>query len=244
MSMGGGISHLSSERVLNQNKRSLLDSTETSNLDLQGSTMSLNNFEGSSSGSVVPSFSGPPSLLRIKEEASGSSLDLNDVGTSSSTSHARLTKPGNSYPAQQTLSEHVVIPTDPSFMQGIQIKITSTQLENTSIYYYIISHPFSFCTFLTISIFSGLDSGSIEQESLSEQTSVNQGFNPQMSSGGLQHQNKLDQQPPVSSSSSSSNSGRDQNQAVIGGKPKPCPIAQCASKGSVHRHIRYNAFFV
>jgi len=34
------------------------------------------------------------------------------------------------------------------------------------------------------------------------------------------------------------------NQAVIGGKPKPCPVANCASKGSVHRHIRYNAFFI
>ena len=89
----------------------------------------------------------------------------------------------------------------------------------------------------------GLDSGSIEQESFLEHSSVNESFSSslQTSSSSLQPQNKLNQ-PPVSSSSSS---GRDKDhQAVIGGKPKPCPIAQCASKGSVHRHIRYNAFFV
>ena len=92
--------------------------------------------------------------------------------------------------------------------------------------------------------FSGLDSGCIEQDSFLEQTSTNQSLpsNQQISSVGLQITNKVDQ---VTASSSTSGRNNDQsNQAIIGGKPKPCPIAQCASKGSVHRHIRYNAFFV
>ena len=121
--MGGIISHLSSEQLLNHTRGTILDSTEDNNhtaqnFELQGSTISLSSFEGSSSA-TAPSLSGPPSLLRIKEEASGLNLDLNDVGESSSTSHTHLTKSGSSYSTQATLSEHVVIPTDPSFMQGM-----------------------------------------------------------------------------------------------------------------------------
>ena len=103
----------------------------------------------------------------------------------------------------------------------------------------------STCFLKRIFKFSGLDSSSIEHESYSDQPSVNQGFssNQQISTGGLQISNKHDQ-VPVSSSSSSGRDNNQSNQAVIGGKPKPCPVANCASKGSVHRHIRYNAFFI
>lgn len=115
-------------------------------------------------------------------------MDLNATNQS----NGRSAKPRNSYIQQP---EHVVIPADPSLMQG-------------------------------------LDSGSVEQESLQQASLQSYSSNSQLTTGPP----KLEQ---VSSSS-----GRERNQAVIGGKPKPCPISQCASKGSVHRHIRYNAFFV
>ena len=79
----------------------------------------------------------------------------------------------------------------------------------------------------------GLDSISVEEETLQQSKRQNIQSNSQLSSVP----SKLDQ-------ASSTSAGREKNHAIIGGKPKPCPIPQCASKGSVHRHIRYNAFFV
>jgi hypothetical protein len=81
-------------------------------------------------------------------------------------------------------------------------------------------------------VMQGFDSISVDQENTEHST--NQSFSS--------HQQLSSQFPKIDQITSSS--GRENNQAIIGGKPKPCPISQCASKGSVHRHIRYNAFFV
>ena len=93
------LSHQSTDRISNPNRGNLLESTENSNhlqsnFDARVPAMASSSFEGSTSTNI-PSFSlGPPSLLRIKEEGSNSN----------------------------SMSEHVVIPTDPSFMRGMWIK--------------------------------------------------------------------------------------------------------------------------
>ena len=79
----------------------------------------------------------------------------------------------------------------------------------------------------------GLDSNSVEDETLLQSKLRNMQSNPKVSAVS----SNVDQ-------ASSGSSGREKKRELIGGKPKACPISQCASKGSVHRHIRYNAFFV
>ena len=116
---GNLLAHQSSERLLNQNRITLQEMTEASNqlqsnFDVQIPVMQANSFEGSASA-ANPSFStGPPSLLRIKEEASSSNSDISNHGTN----RGRISKSGGSFSTHQSVAEHVVIPTDPSLMQG------------------------------------------------------------------------------------------------------------------------------
>ena len=117
---GSSLTHQSSDRIANINRGSLQDMTEASNqfqdsYDAQVPLMPSNSFEASTSASSPPFSAGPPSLLRIKEEASSSNSDMGIVGTN----RGRISKSVGSYSAQQSMSEHVVIPTDPSLMQGM-----------------------------------------------------------------------------------------------------------------------------
>ena len=99
----GNIAPNSSDLILNNNKSSLLDSTEASNVisnaELETGHPSPVDFHGTTA-----------SLWRVKEESSGIDHDLTNPHD------GRSTNSRNSYIHQ---SEHVVIPTDPSLMQGI-----------------------------------------------------------------------------------------------------------------------------
>ena len=116
---GNLLTNQSSERLLNQNRATLQEMTEASNqlqsnFNLQVPVMQANSFEGSASAANTSFSTGPPSLLRIKEEASSSNSDISNLGTN----RGRISKSGGSFSNHHSVAEHVVIPTDPSLMQG------------------------------------------------------------------------------------------------------------------------------
>jgi len=122
--MSTGTTSSPTDIIINNNKNnSLLDSTESSNNMMTTNNIAELQINESSSLADFQCTTGAStqSHLRIKEESSSiSNMDLNTTNHSS----GRPAKSRNNLNIQQP--EHVVIPTDPSLMQGKFIVLSSS----------------------------------------------------------------------------------------------------------------------